>query len=289
MTNASKHVLVTGASTGIGYATVVELLGQGYSVFGSIRTASDAARLSKEFGRRFSPLVFDVTREEQVAAAAADVADKVGSQGLCGLVNNAGICRPGPLSVTPASVISEHLEINVMGVFNVTKAFLPSLGTRPHRAASPGRIINISSLSGRIAYPFMGGYAASKHALEALSDSWRRELMLYGIDLVVIQPGAIRTPIWDKASSISMDYADTDYGPILQKIDLLATKRSALPPEKVARLICRVLRARRPKARYVLPDNWLLYWIIPRMLPDRWLDRIIQRILGLEMKRDAAR
>lgn len=288
MSEAKKHVLVTGVSSGIGYATVAQLLEEGYFVFGSVRNAADAERLVGELGQNFTPLLFDVTREEQIAAAAAHVADRVGEQGLWGLVNNAGISLPGPLSVIPASMVRQHLEINVMGVFNVTQAFLPSLGTLPHRSDAPGRIINISSVSGRIAYPFMGAYAASKHALEALSDSWRRELMLFGIDVVVIQPGAVQTPIWDKASSVSTEFSDSDYGTVLEKIDLLETKRKALPVEKVARIICRALRCRRPKARYVVPDGWLVSWIGPRILPDRWLDWIIKRALGLERKRDAA-
>jgi len=281
-----QHVLVTGVSTGIGYATVAELLKQGCSVFGSVRKSEDADRLSEEFGPRFTPLLFDVTREDQIHAAAARVTDMVGAQGLSGLVNNAGVSLPGPLSVIPASMVRDHLEINVMGVVNVTKAFLPSLGMRQHRARPPGRIVNISSLSGRIAYPFMGAYAASKHALEALSDSWRRELMLYGIDIIVIEPGAIRTPIWDKASTIFSSFSDSDYGPILERINLLKSKRAALPVEKVARIICHALWCRRPKTRYVIPDQRVKYWIIPRILPDRWLDWSIKRMLGLE-KHDA--
>lgn len=282
-----KHVLVTGISTGIGHATVAKLLQGGFSVFGSVRKDEDAERVSAEFGQNFTPLIFDVTRQEEIYDAVALVTDHVGPKGLWGLVNNAGISLPGPLSEIPASMVREHFEVNVMGVFNVTKAFLPSLGTQRRQGQAPGRIVNVSSTSGRIAFPFMGAYAASKHALEALSDSWRRELMLYGIDVIVIQPGAIQTPIWDKASAISSQFSDSDYRTVLEKIDLLETKRTALPVEKVARTICRVLRCRRPKARYVIPDRWLMYWIGPRILPDRWLDRIIKRILGLE-KRDAS-
>ena len=286
--NAMKHVLVTGASTGIGYATVAELLGRGFSVFGSVRKTADAERLAGEFGQYFTPLLFDVTQEDRIREAAARVADTVGAQGLWGLVNNAGISRPGPLSEVPAATVREHLEVNVMGVFHVTKAFLPSLGMQSGRTQPPGRIINISSLSGRIAYPFMGAYAASKHALEALSDSWRRELMLYGIDVIVIEPGAIRTPIWDKASTISSEFSASDFGPILQYIDLQETKRTALPAAKVARIICRALRCRRPRTRYVIPDSWLKYWLLPRILPDRWLDKLIARTLGMEREHHAA-
>ncbi len=132
----------------------------------------------------------------------------------------------------------------------------------------------------------MGPYAASKHALEALSDSWRRELMLYGVDVIVIEPGAIQTPIWDKASGISSDFATTDYGPILQHVDLSGAKRTALPVERVVQVICRALVCKRPKARYVVPDNWWKYWFLPRLLPDRWLDKMIARMMGLQPKRD---
>ncbi len=253
------------------------------------RKTADAERLAGEFGRDFTPLLFDVTQEDQVRDAAAWVADKVGAEGLWGLVNNAGIARPGPLSEVPASTVREHLEINVMGVVHVTKAFLPSLRMQAGRTQPPGRIVNISSVSGRIAYPFMGAYAASKHALEALSDSWRRELMLYGVDVIVIQPGAIQTPIWDKASTISSDFSDSDFGPILEQIDLQETKDLALPPAKVARIICRALRCRRPRSRYVIPDGWWRCWILPRVLPDRWLDRLVARTLGIEKKDETAR
>ena len=230
-----KHVLITGVSSGIGYATAAALLKQGFLVFGSVRQAEDAERLSGEFGRHFTPLLFDVTREEQIHAAAAQVARDVGDEGLWGLVNNAGISLPGPLSEIPASMLRKHLEINVMGVFHVTRAFLPSLGAPPSGRQRPGRIINMSSTSGRVAFPFMGAYAASKHALEALSDSWRRELMLYGVDVIVIQPGSIQTPIWDKASAVYREMPASDYRPIFERIDLEDYKRRALPADRVAR------------------------------------------------------
>jgi NAD(P)-dependent dehydrogenase (short-subunit alcohol dehydrogenase family) len=276
-----KHVLVTGVSTGIGYATVGELLRHGYSVLGSVRKHEDAQRLRQEFGGEFTPLVFDVRREDEIRAAAVQVGEQVGECGLCGLINNAGISVPGPLSLIPAAKLQQQWEINVMGVFHVTRAFLPMLGTIP-RDQPAGRIVNISSLSGRIAYPFMGAYAASKHALEALSDSWRRELMLYGIDLIVIQPGAIKTPIWDKSAPVSSEFADSDYGPILKRINLMEAKKTALPVQKVTRVIRHALECRRPKSRYVIPDRWVKYWIGPRVLPDRWLDWIIRRMLRLE-------
>jgi len=282
-----KHVLVTGVSTGIGYAVASELLQRGYGVFGSVRRPEDAHRLSQALGDRFTPLVFDVTDSDAIAAAAQRVNDVTGTEGLAGLVNNAGVSLPGPLGDMPAAQIRQQLEVNVMGVVHVTQAFLPSLGAAGPRTAPPGRIVNISSVSGRIAYPFMGAYAASKHALEALSDAWRRELMLYGIDVIVVQPGAIKTPIWDKSSRISTDYPDSDFAPILQRINLAHTERIALPVEKVTRVIVRALESRRPKTRYVIPHKWLMYWLLPRYLPDRWLDAAISRMLGLRKRTDA--
>ena len=279
-----KHVVVTGVSTGIGYATVAELLTHGFSVFGSVRSEEDADRLSQQFRQNFTPLLIDVTQEDQVRRAADQVAEDVGAQGLWALVNNAGISLPGPLSEIPSSLLRTHLEVNVMGVVNFTQAFLPSLGMQKPQGHPPGRIVNVSSTSGRIAFPFMGPYAASKHAVEALSDSWRRELMLYGIDVIVIQPGSIRTPIWDKAAASYQQLPDSDYRPIYEKINLAEYKRGALPVEKVARTIRHVLECRRPKSRYVLPDKWLKHWLAPRILPDRWLDWMIKRNLGLEAK-----
>src|SRR5262249_38507159 len=154
-----------------------------------------------------------------------------------GLVNNAGLSNPGPLSVQSPEIIRQHFEVNVLGVVHAVQAFLPLLRRRKGTSARPGRIVNISSVSGRIAYPFMGAYAASKHALEALSDSLRRELLIYGVDVIVIQPGAIDTPIWDKAAHIRSSYRETDYGAVLQGIDLHAARRGALPVSAVTRRI----------------------------------------------------
>ena len=171
-------------------------------------------------------------------------------------------------------------KVNVLGVVHTVQAFLPLLRHRGDASERPGRIVNISSVSGRIAYPFMGSYAASKHALEALSDSLRRELLIYGVDVIVVQPGAIDTPIWDKAAHIRSEYRESDYGSVLQGIDLLATRRGALPVAAVTRRIVEALEHRRPRARYAIPDRRLTYWLAPRALPDRWLDRIIDRMLN---------
>ena len=206
-----KSILISGVSTGIGHCAARELCRRGYRVFGSIRDPLQAAPLKQELGAHFVPVTFDVTDPDAIKAAMADIEKETNGTGLFGLVNNAGISLPGPLTSLSPDSLRQHFEVNVIGVLNMVQAALPLL--RCQTPGPPGRIINISSLSGRIAYPFMGPYAASKHALEALSDSLRRELLVYGVDVIVVEPGAIDTPIWDKAAHIRTAFSDTDYGP----------------------------------------------------------------------------
>ncbi|MDP1748715.1 MAG: SDR family oxidoreductase [Reyranella sp.] len=279
-----KSVVITGVSTGIGHGTAAELCRRGYKVFGSVRTAEQAARLQREFGSTFTPLVFDVTDADAIGRAAATVKAEIGDGGLFGLVNNAGISDPGPLTALSPDVLRRHFEVNVVGVLHMVQAFLPLL--RAAKSHPPGRIVNISSVSGRIAYPFMGPYAASKHALEALSDSLRRELLIYGVDVIVIQPGAIDTPIWDKAAHLKTTFDGTDYHPVLKGMNPAGERRTALPVAAVTRRIIDALVLRRPKTRYVVPDRWVRYWLLPRWLPDRWLDRAIDRLLKFQKVRD---
>ena len=188
-----KAIVITGVSTGIGYAATAVFIQRGYHVFGSVRKAADAKRLQAEMGAQFTPLLFDVTDKVGVQTAVSQVRAALGEKNLTALINNAGIVTPGPLMHMPSDSFRQQFQVNLFGLFDVTQAFLPLLGARKHNAGLPGRIINISSVSGKIAYPFMGAYAASKHALEAYSDSLRRELMLYGIDVILIQPGTTRT------------------------------------------------------------------------------------------------
>lgn len=279
-----KSIVVTGVSTGIGHGTADELCRRGFRVFGSVRTEEDAARLQHTFGDNFTPLVFDVTDVDAIGRAAATVQDQMDEDGLFGLVNNAGISVPGPLSALPPDTLRRHFEINVVGVLHMVQAFLPLL--RKTTAGRPGRIVNISSVSGRIAYPFMGAYAASKHALEALSDSLRRELLIYGVDVIVIQPGSIDTPIWDKAAPLRTRFEGTDYHPVLKLMNLSDERRTALPVSAVTRRIVDALVLPRPKTRYVIPDRLFRFWLLPRWLPDRWLDRAIDRLLKFQKVRD---
>ncbi len=280
-----RSVVITGVSTGIGYDAAVEFCRLGFRVFGSVRRLEDAAPLQDAFGSTFTPLVFDVTDTEAAARAAARVREETDGQGIMGLINNAGISDPGPLSVISPDVLRRHFEVNVVGVLHMVQAFLPLL--RATHAPWPGRIVNISSLSGRIAYPFMGPYAASKFALEALSDSLRRELLIYGVDVIVIEPGAIDTPIWDKASHLRTTFEGSDYHAALKRIDTRVERRTALPAAAVTRRIVDAVVQRRPKARYVVANRRIRFWYLPRWLPDRWLDRIIDRMLRFQAIRDA--
>lgn len=214
-----RSVVITGTSTGIGWGTAKVLIANGFRVFGSVRKTSDAERLAAEFGARFVPLIFDVTDEAAVKAAAADVRTALAGEKLAGLVNNAGVAVAGPLLELPIEEFRRQIEINLVGVVITTKAFAPLVGTDPQLQGNPGRIINISSVGGRNAVPFLAPYAASKFALEGLSESLRRELLPFGIDVIIIGPSAVATPIWSKAEQIDVTpYLNTPYATPLERL-----------------------------------------------------------------------
>lgn len=276
-----KQVVITGVSSGIGYAAAEALLAAGYEVFGSVRSADDARRVTDKLGNGFTALQFDVTDHVAVQQAAAQVATTLEGRNLTALVNNAGISMPGPLLHMPVEIMRQTLEVNVVGLFYVTQQFASLLGAG-HDAPYPrGRIVNISSVSGRVAYPFLGAYAASKHAVEAYSDALRRELLIYDVDVIVVEPGTVRTPIVGKFAAQIARYLQTDYGPVLDKLAQQVDKReqSALPVERVTSVILEAIESARPRARYVIPRKLLTGWLLPRWLPDRWFDALVARQL----------
>jgi NAD(P)-dependent dehydrogenase (short-subunit alcohol dehydrogenase family) len=280
LTNAGKeYILITGVTTGIGYAAAVDLAGRGYHVFGSVRSQTDADRLQREIPANFTPLLFDVTDKVGVVTAVTTIAQIIQPHGLFALINNAGISTPGPLQHMPLDEFRYQFEVNLFGLLHVTQQCLTLLGARQNPGHPPGRIINISSVSGRIAYPFMGAYAASKHALEAMSDSLRREMLAlgYGVDVILIEPGTVRTPIVGKFADHIAQYMGTDYGPVLQKVAQAAAEREekALPVTAVTRVIREALESKRPRTRYPIPRSRLSGWLLPRWLPDRWFDRLV--------------
>lgn len=278
-----KSVVVTGASTGIGWGIAKVLVRKGFRVFGSVRKEADAQRLTAEFGANFTPLLFDVTDATAVATGAEAVATALGKEKLAGLVNNAGIAVPGPLLYLPIDEFRHQLDVNVTGQLIVTQAFAPLLGSVPGRDGTPGRIVMISSVGGKNASPFVGAYNASKFALEGLSESLRRELMLFGIDVIVVAPGAVATPIWDKAETIDVSrYANTPFAKGLDTIRayMLASGRKGLKPERLGRAVWHALTTAKPKTRYTVTPDRIENFMV-HALPKRTVDRLIAGRLGL--------
>jgi len=279
-----KSIVVTGASTGIGWGCTKVLTQKGFHVFGSVRKQADADRLSAAFGAAVTPLLFDVTDAQAVAAGALDVRARLAGATLAGLVNNAGIANPGPLLHVDIAYFRQQLEVNVTGQLIVTQAFAPLLGASPEtRTKTPGRIAMMSSVGGKVGMPFVGPYNTSKFALEGLSESLRRELMLYGVDVIVIAPGAIATPIWDKADALDLSpYEKTPYGPIVAKVKGYMTEmgRKGLAPERIGEVVHTALTAPKPKTRYIVTPDPLQNWM-SNNLPKRLVDRTIAKQLGL--------
>jgi NAD(P)-dependent dehydrogenase (short-subunit alcohol dehydrogenase family) len=278
-----RAVAITGASTGIGRAAVAKAVREGAHVFPSVRKQADAESLKTEFGDAVTPLIFDVADEAAVRTGAAQVAQALGRRRLFGLVNNAGIAVPGPLLHLDTDELRRQFEINFFGVHNVTRAFVDLLGADQQRTGKPGRIVMISSVGGQNGAPFVGPYAASKFAMEGYSQSLRRELMLYGIDVIVIGPGAIATPIWDKAEQGDLNrFSNTPYAPMLKNVAdyMLKQGREGLPPSAVGDLIWRCLSDPNPKVRYPILRRPFMDRTLPRLMSPRTVDRIIAKRLG---------
>lgn len=282
-----RAIVVTGASTGIGRAAVASAVAGGAHVFAGVRKEADAESLKAEFGERVTALLFDVADEAAVRAGASKVAAALGDRRLFGLVNNAGIAVPGPLLHLDTEDLRRQFEINVFGVHTVTRAFADLLGADPQRSGEPGRIIMISSVGGQNGAPFVGPYASSKFALEGYSQSLRRELMLYGIDVIVIGPGAIATPIWDKAEQSDLNrFANTPYAPMLEGVAryMVEQGRKGLPPAEVGELVWRCLTEAKPKVRYRILRRPFMDVTLPRLLNPRTVDRIYAKRLGFPRK-----
>jgi NAD(P)-dependent dehydrogenase (short-subunit alcohol dehydrogenase family) len=279
-----KSVVITGASTGIGWATAKVLLDKGFRVFGSVRKEADAERLVGEFGSHFVPLIFDVTDEAAVLAAAGEVRAALGGEPLAGLVNNAGIAVTGPVLELSADDFRHQMDVNVIGPIISTQAFAPLLGTDPTLKGPKGRIVMISSVAGKNGNPLTPAYAASKHALEGLSESLRRELMLFGIDVIIVAPGPVKTPIWTKGQqNFDMTkYKNSPYLPAIQKVSAYMQRLDSigLAAEKIAEIVYGALTLPNPKVRYqIAPDP--MRHLMTSVLPKRVVDRIIAKRVGL--------
>jgi len=277
-----KAVLITGCSSGIGAATARQLVKAGFHVYAGVRSAADGARIAGELGVACSPVILDVCDAAAIAAARAQV--QTAGRGLYGLVNNAGIIVGGPLEAIAIDDLRQQFEINVIGLVAVTQAFLPLL------RQSIGRIVNIGSISGRFAAPFTAPYAASKFAVEAISDALRVELAPFDIAVALLEPGAIDTPIWDKAQSEGSARSQRYdpgmrelYAPIeaaMGKIIAGIAKR-ALPAARVAEAVEHALVARRPKTRYVIGTDaraQIAFAMLPSGLRDRMIGYAIEKV-----------
>src|SRR5216684_3033142 len=278
-----QSVVITGASTGIGWATAKLMLDRGFRVFGNVRKQADADRLKREFGANFTALRFDVTNEAAVRGAAHQVRRALRGETLFGLVNNAGIAVPGPVLELAADEFRRQMEVNVIGPIIATQAFGPLLGADYSLKGKPGRIVMISSVAGKNGNPLMSAYSASKHAVEGLSESLRREMMLFGIDVIVIAPGAVKTPIWSKAEEVDISaYKNSPFFPALERMRNFTRHFSeiGLPAEKIAEAIAEALTSAHPKVRYqITPDP--MRHLITAVLPKRMVDKIIAKRLGL--------
>jgi NAD(P)-dependent dehydrogenase (short-subunit alcohol dehydrogenase family) len=281
-----KTVLITGASTGIGAAAARHMAAKGWRVFAGVRKAADGDALKDGATGDLRPIILDVARPEQIASAVQTVSESLAGEKLAGLVNNAGIAKMGPLAIQPMDDFKAHFDVNVFGLLAVAQAFTPLLGADAARKGPPGRIVNITSVGGRLSAPFLGAYTATKHAVESITDSLRRELVIYGIDAIAIGPGSVRTPIWDKAEAANTEgpYDKSDWAEPLKQFEqvMLSGGRTGFTPEHIAEYIDTALTADKPKARYAPVPDKLTNWTIPTRLPKRWLDKIFWSRFGLK-------
>jgi NAD(P)-dependent dehydrogenase (short-subunit alcohol dehydrogenase family) len=277
-----RTVLVTGASTGIGRATALRLDADGWRVFAGIRNTADGENLRSEASDRLLPVTLDVTEPEKIAAA-AELIEREAEGGLDGLVNNAGIAVPGPLETIPLEDFRRQIEVNLTAYVAVSQAMLPAI------RRAEGRLVFLSSIGGRVAFPFGGPYHASKFATEAIGDVFRQELRPWGIKVAIIEPGSIDTPIWERgqrtATEIEAKSPRTNllYGAAIEKFRKVIedTAERGIPPEKVANAISHALESNRPKSRYLVGLDAKVQARLKPLIPTSLFDKIVARQLNL--------
>ena len=282
-----KIVVITGVSTGIGYSSAKILCGSGYRVFGSVRKQEDAEKVTSEFGANFTPLIFDVTDSKGIQENAEIVkSELLPGEALAGLVNNAGVAMGGPINLIDTDVFRQQFEVNFFGLIEVTKTFLPMLGAVKN-SMQQGKIINISSISGRRAHPFVAPYTASKFAVEAFSDALRREMLLYGVDVILIEPGPIKTAIWDKVPDLDdNEFTGSDYENSLRKFYKMFIEmgKKGFDADIIGNRVKEILQDPSPKTRHVITPNRFINFTLPGILPDRIFDKLVGKGLGLLKK-----
>jgi len=269
-----KYVLITGVSTGIGNDAVGFLIEKGYHVFGSVRKEEDVVRLRNKYPNQFTCLQFDVTKMDAIKAAFSVVEKELNGAKLSGLVNNAGLALGGPIELMTDDKFRYQMEVNLFSVRNVTNVFLPFLKGNKDKGIQGGKIVMISSISGIFNTPFNGAYCISKHAMESLAETYRRELMMYDVDVVSIQPGPIKSKLWDKNINKYEEFSDTEYGKLMGRANKIMknAERNALPARTISKLIYKILTKKTRLAFVVNKNKWLTIFFI-KYLPARWVDR----------------
>jgi NAD(P)-dependent dehydrogenase (short-subunit alcohol dehydrogenase family) len=271
-----KYVLITGITTGIGFYIAKLILGQGYQVIGSYRSLHNIPGELTHHDH-IHLVRMDLADEHSIEEAFIKIKEITAQYGLYAIINNAGIAIPGPITHLPLEKIKYQFQINLFGHIKVIQLAFGLLKTY-----GPGsRIINMSSVSGLFASPFLGAYASSKFAFEGLSDSLRRELRLMGIKVVIIEPGPVRTPIWKKNMQVAEDFKESPYAAYLMKAGeiISETSRNALPPERLRSPVLNALSKDDPKPRYLIHKNKILFYILAKILPVPLADFLVQRNL----------
>lgn len=278
-------VLISGASTGVGYATAIRLARAGFIVFAGVRREGDAYPLVREAGPDIVPVMLDVTDAGSISCACETVAARDDAK-LLGLVNNAGTALAGPLELLPLDQMRRQFEVNFFGAVALVQAFAPILRT------TRGRIVNVSAIGGKLASPFVGAYAASKFALEAASDALRVELRAFGVHVAVVEPGAVKSPLWERGAELSLKALEAvaverreAYDEMIRRVvrSALRSANRGMPPERVAEAIAHALLAPQPHARYVVGTDAHIALVIARM-PEAIRDRLAAATISVAAK-----
>ena len=277
-----KYIFITGVSSGIGFEAMQTFIYAGYHVIGTVRKEEDLNRMYGTFGNSCTILLFDVRDSIKMSSEIQRIKPLLEKHGLTCLINNAGVAVPGPLQYLSEEDFEMELDINVKSVRRITNALLPYLGTDKSASFKPGKIINISSVSGLFNSPFNGAYCISKHALESMTDVYRRELAMFGIQVIAIEPGPIKTEIWRKNLGALDKFLDTEYGETLASANKMIenSEKSALEVEVISRLLFKIYNDPNPKTRYLVHRKKLMFRLLSSWLPDKWADRLVAKAIA---------
>jgi short-subunit dehydrogenase len=281
-----KVVVVTGASTGIGFDTVRNLIAHDFTVVATVRKNSDEENLKKNFGEKVKVLQLDVGQSSEVLKLPELLKEKFGITELFGLVNNAGVALAGPFMYQNFSEVQNIIQINVISLMQVTQVLLFLLGAFSG-SKNPGRIVNISSVAGKSSLPFLSVYAASKHAVEGFSEGLRREMLLFGVKVIIVGPGSIKTPIWQKGFEVIKDkYSHTAFAESFARFIQMSLREvdHALEPSAVSDMIVEALTVSDPKVRYAPVPRKFRNMYLPMLLPRKRLDKLVGKVLKLIQK-----